>query len=118
MRRIRYFYPFLALPELWFVLALILALSILKLLVPPQFHESLGWTINPYQVFTVCPALAWFMLPGALLVRILGVGGSWITRLPTYFATAVGVWTIPTLWVAYTARYSLEFLMFLGAIMT
>jgi len=118
MRLTRYLRPFLALPELLFVLALIVVFSILKMLVPPQYSESLGWTINLYQVFAVCTALAWFMLPGALLVRILGVGVSWLTRLPTYFAAAVGVWVVPTLYVAFSERYSIEYLIMLGVIMT
>src|SRR3972149_1952104 len=103
-----------ALPELWVILALALILLILHPLVPVGWNGSLGWQVLPYQVFATCVALGVFMLPGAMLLRILGVGGSWPSRLPTALAAAIGVWVFPSLLVAATAMFDVRALMFFG----
>src|SRR5262245_1920571 len=93
------------LPELWVVLGLSLIHWSTSGLVPPDWKRSLGWTIHPYQVWVVFVALAQFMLAGAMFMRWRRVGGSWLTRLPTYFAVSVGLWAIPGLIVAASARF-------------
>ncbi|NIM94641.1 MAG: tetratricopeptide repeat protein [Anaerolineales bacterium] len=107
-----------ALPELWIVLVLSLLGLLLRQFVPADLTGSLGWDLHPYQLFTVLVALGMFMLPGAMLIRFLQVGGSWVTRIPTYFAAAVGVWSIPGLIVAITASFDIEFLLITGLILT
>ena len=103
-----------ALPELWATLALALILIVFHPLVPAGWKASLGWQLHPYQVFATCVGLAIFMLPGAMLLRILGLGGSWLSRLPTALAAAIGVWVLPSLLVAATALFDVRALMFFG----
>ena len=106
------------LPEVWVALALGIVHWWMLRRVPPELTRPLGWEIHPYQVLAVLTALVLFTLPGALLMRLLRVGGAWPTRLPTYFAAAVGLWSIPGLFVAFTARFSLVVLVALGALLT
>ncbi|MBI4770819.1 MAG: tetratricopeptide repeat protein, partial [Chloroflexi bacterium] len=107
-----------ALPELWVVAALSLILAVVRALVPAELKGSLGWELQPYQIFAVFVALAQFILPGAMLVRLMRIGGSWWTRLPTYFAAAVGVWSLPGLVVAASASLNLQVLVYSGRAFT
>lgn len=104
-----------SLPELWVALVLGLAHAAIRPWVPVEWTRSLGWEVHPYQLFATLAALALFMSPGAMLVRLLRVGGGWATRLPTYFAAALGVWSVPGLWVAFTAQHDLRDLIAVGA---
>ena len=107
-----------AFPEVGVILGLGLVFSVVRRLVPPVLQGSLGWQLHPYQVFAVCVALAIFCLPGAMLLRLLRVGGSWWTRLPSSFAASVSLWSVPGLAIALAARFDLNVLLLGGAAVT
>lgn len=107
-----------ALPELWLTLGLGLTLVALRGVIPPAWNGSLGWVVHPYQVFATLVAAVIFTLPGAMLFRLLRVGGSWWTRLPAYFAAAVGVWAVPGLIVALAAKFEVQSLLGGGIALT
>ncbi|MBI5293628.1 MAG: tetratricopeptide repeat protein [Chloroflexi bacterium] len=107
-----------ALPELWLTLAVAASFYASRPFVPADVINLVGWTINAYQVFALLTAFLVYLLSGFMFLRWARVGGSWLTRIPTAFAAATGLWSIPGLVVAATARFPLTTLVYSGLILT
>ena len=107
-----------ALPELWFTLAGAASFYASRPFVPADVISLVGWNINAYQVFALLTAFLIYLLPGFMFLRGVRVGGSWLTRIPTAFAAATGLWSIPGLVVAASARLPITALVYSGLILT
>lgn len=89
-----------SLPELPIILIVAALFFMLRQTVAPALAAGPRPAYDAWRGVAVLSSMVIFMLPGAMAVRLLRVGGSWAVRLPTYFVASLGLMSVPGLVVA------------------